>query len=403
MAIGAAPKHERGQHRAAHHRHGHSKLLHRHPRSWWSPVTQPKRRAQIIVETASRTGRRRRLLRAPLRRSGPALRGLAAGPDSSSIRLHAVCSRRRSSSYACRSAGVELRRGGHKPPKDDQSSRVNGDLLDPIGHIDDPGPLIQERAALRPAKGWEGARSKIARRRAGGSVSESQAPTQSLCQTPTRPRLLNRADAMPDSPLDRGSLCIPAKPRQDQLVSAHDCCPRALPSQTRTRRPRRAHQKTITAPTNGCGVWMGAIHHAANPARNTPSPLAWSTIARCVASDVASRIASGRTSNPTPSTWCSMVPTRLPGAPNKSLASTADRPHRTTHLGPDGSGDRPAPRPSRPRRRMQPPHGRSSVRQGPPRHRQRGARLPHDRPARRNVQRVETASLAEPSGVSAVR
>ena len=119
--------------------------------------------------------------------------------------------------------GVELRWGGHKPPKDDEGSRVDRRLLDQICHHDDPTPLIQENSALRTAQGWEGARSKVAGGGVGGTVSESQAPTQGVCEAPTRSRLLDRADAMPDRPLDRCSLCVPAEPRQDQLVRAHDC------------------------------------------------------------------------------------------------------------------------------------------------------------------------------------
>ena len=276
-ALGHAPKHERGQHRAAHDRHGHSELLHRHLRSWWSPLPSQSRRGQIIVDTASETVRRRRRhLRAVLRAESS---GARSGSAASSELILDQAPRRLQppSQLVVRPAvsrGVELRRGGHKPPKDDQGSRIDRGLLDPISHLDDPPPLIQQRAALRPAQGWEGARSKVARGRAGGPVGESQAPTQCVCEAPPRPRLLDRADAMPDSPLDRGSLSVPAESRQDQLVSAHDRFLMCCPAKRELDDHGDARQERCTAPTNGCGVWMGASHHAANPARNTPSPVA---------------------------------------------------------------------------------------------------------------------------------
>jgi hypothetical protein len=116
-----------------------------------------------------------------------------------------------------------LRRRGHESPKDYQGSRIDRRLLKPISHVDNPPPLIQQRAALRPAQGWKGARSKVAGRWASGSVGESQPPAQGLCEAPPRPRLLNPADAMPDRLLDRCLLSVSVKSRQDQLVSAHYC------------------------------------------------------------------------------------------------------------------------------------------------------------------------------------
>ena len=81
--------------------------------------------------------------------------------------------------YPAVSFGVELRWRAHDPPEYDQGSRIDRGLLDPISHLENPSPLIQERTTLRPARRRERARSKIPRGRAGGSVGESQAPTQS--------------------------------------------------------------------------------------------------------------------------------------------------------------------------------------------------------------------------------